>query len=77
MGFAPTKMQLKSDAFEQDTLIPSRFTGEGENVSPALLLRGKPAWGDKGICYYLSRPGCLAGNQQRHLWFCPLGAGTG
>jgi phosphatidylethanolamine-binding protein (PEBP) family uncharacterized protein len=36
MAFAPTRMQLKSDAFKQDTLIPSRFTGEGEDVSPAL-----------------------------------------
>jgi Raf kinase inhibitor-like YbhB/YbcL family protein len=42
MGFAPTKMQVKSDAFEQDGLIPSRFTGEGEDVSPALSWTDPP-----------------------------------
>ena len=36
MGFALSEMQVKSDAFEQDGMIPSRFTGEGEDVSPAL-----------------------------------------
>lgn len=42
MGFAPTTMQLKSDAFEQDALIPSKFTGEGEDVSPALAWENPP-----------------------------------
>lgn len=42
MGFAPAEMQLKSDAFEQDGLIPSRFTGEGEDVSPALFWTTPP-----------------------------------
>ncbi len=36
MGFALSVMQLKSDAFDQDGLIPSKFTGEGEDVSPSL-----------------------------------------
>ncbi len=36
MGFAPPVMQLKSDAFEQDDLVPSKFTGEGVDVSPSL-----------------------------------------
>jgi len=36
MGFAPSVMQLKSDAFEQEGLIPSKFTGEGADVSPSL-----------------------------------------
>ncbi len=42
MGFALTTMQLKSDAFEQDTLMPSRFTGEGEDVSPSLAWENPP-----------------------------------
>ena len=42
MVFAPTSMQLKSDVFKQDTLIPSRFTGEGEDVSPALAWETPP-----------------------------------
>ncbi|HEY5476362.1 MAG TPA: YbhB/YbcL family Raf kinase inhibitor-like protein [Tepidiformaceae bacterium] len=40
MGFALSKMQLKSPAFEQGGSIPARHTGEGEDVSPAL------AWSD-------------------------------
>ncbi len=40
MGFAPTSMQLTSSAFETGGAIPSRYTGEGEDVSPAL------AWND-------------------------------
>ncbi len=36
MGFALSKMQLKSAAFEQGGRIPARHTGEGDDVSPAL-----------------------------------------
>jgi Raf kinase inhibitor-like YbhB/YbcL family protein len=36
MGFALSKMQVKSDSFEQDGMIPSKHTGEGADVSPAL-----------------------------------------
>lgn len=42
MVFAPTKMQLKSDAFTQDSLIPAKFTGEGEDISPALAWENPP-----------------------------------
>ena len=42
MGFALSGMQIKSDAFEQDGLIPARFTGEGEDVSPALSWTNPP-----------------------------------
>ena len=40
MGFALSPMQLTSTAFEPGGNIPSRFTGEGEDVSPEL------AWSD-------------------------------
>jgi hypothetical protein len=36
MGFAPSDMQVKSDAFENTGLIPSQYTGEGKDVSPQL-----------------------------------------
>lgn len=36
MAYALSDMQIKNDAFEQDGMIPSKFTGEGKNVSPAL-----------------------------------------
>ena len=43
MGFALSTMQLKSEAFKQDGLIPSKFTGEGADVSPALSWTDPPA----------------------------------
>lgn len=42
MGFALSKMQLKSDAFEQNQPIPKNQTGEGADVSPALEWSGAP-----------------------------------
>lgn len=42
MAFALSTMQLKSDAFEHDALMPSKFTGEGEDVSPALTWDNPP-----------------------------------
>ena len=42
MGFAPSAMQLKSDAFDQDGLIPAKHTGEGADVSPALSWTDAP-----------------------------------
>lgn len=43
MGFALSEMTLKSKAFKQDAMIPSMFTGEGENISPALSWDNPPA----------------------------------
>jgi len=42
MGFALSKMQLTSNAFTQDGLIPAKFTGEGANISPSLSWRNAP-----------------------------------
>lgn len=42
MGFALSTMQVKSDAFEQGGSIPSKYTGEGDDVSPALLWTDPP-----------------------------------
>lgn len=42
MGFAPSPMQLTSDAFEERGSIPTRHTGEGENVSPPLRWADAP-----------------------------------
>ncbi|AHK79108.1 phospholipid-binding protein [Ectothiorhodospira haloalkaliphila] len=42
MGFALSDMQLTSPAFSQGGAIPSRHTGEGEDVSPALAWSGAP-----------------------------------
>lgn len=54
MGFAfSNDMQLTSSAFSNDGAIPARFTGEGEDVSPALSWTNPPE-GTKGyavICH--------------------------
>jgi len=53
MAFAPSSMQLKSSAFAHHEAIPTRHTGEGENVSPALAWSDEPE-GTKGfavICH--------------------------
>lgn len=36
MGFAPSSMQLRSSAFEPNGSIPTKHTGEGDDVSPEL-----------------------------------------
>lgn len=43
MGFALSEMRLTSDAFDQGGAIPKKYTGEGENVSPALAWENAPA----------------------------------
>jgi len=42
MGFALSNMRLTSDAFDQDGMIPTKCTGEGTDVSPALSWRNAP-----------------------------------
>ncbi|MDX1516446.1 MAG: YbhB/YbcL family Raf kinase inhibitor-like protein [Woeseiaceae bacterium] len=46
MGFALTHMQLTSTAFADGERIPTKHTGEGEDVSPALAWT-KPPGGTK------------------------------
>ncbi len=43
MGFALSDMQLTSPAFEDGGAIPARFTGEADDVSPALAWQGAPS----------------------------------
>ena len=42
MGFALSDMTLTSSAFDRGKPIPTKHTGEGEDVSPALSWRGQP-----------------------------------
>ncbi len=42
MGFALSDMTLTSSAFDRGAPIPTKHTGEGEDVSPALSWRGQP-----------------------------------
>ncbi|MCB1679977.1 MAG: YbhB/YbcL family Raf kinase inhibitor-like protein [Halioglobus sp.] len=43
MGFALSDMQLTSAAFAAGGAIPTRHTGEGEDISPALFWSNVPA----------------------------------
>ncbi|MFP4682795.1 MAG: YbhB/YbcL family Raf kinase inhibitor-like protein [Ectothiorhodospira sp.] len=43
MGFALSDMQVESPAFADGASIPTRHTGEGEDVSPALSWSGAPS----------------------------------
>ncbi len=42
MGFALSDIQLSSTAFEHGGSIPTKYTGEGEDVSPALSWSKSP-----------------------------------
>jgi hypothetical protein len=42
MGFALSDIQLSSTAFDQGGAIPTKHTGEGEDVSPALSWNNAP-----------------------------------
>ncbi|MBS1269524.1 MAG: hypothetical protein MAG794_00475 [Gammaproteobacteria bacterium] len=42
MGFALSNMRLTSTAFDNDTPIPARYTGEAEDVSPVLSWSDAP-----------------------------------
>ncbi len=42
MGFALSNMQLKSSAFQNGGAIPSKHTGESDDVSPALAWSAAP-----------------------------------
>ncbi|WP_163560155.1 YbhB/YbcL family Raf kinase inhibitor-like protein [Halomonas sp. NO4] len=53
MAFALSTMQLESSAFAPQGAIPTKYTGEGDDVSPALAWQGAPD-GTKGyalICH--------------------------
>lgn len=55
MGFALSSMQVKSTAFEQGGAIPSKHTGEGEDVSPALSWSDLPE-GTQSIAVFCHDP---------------------
>lgn len=43
MGFAPSDMKVKSNAFQNGGTIPKKHTGEADNVSPHLAWSNAPS----------------------------------
>lgn len=70
MAFALSSMQVTSPAFAAHQAIPSKYTGEGEDVSPALAWQGAPE-GTKGfavICHDPDAPLVKEGNHGFVHW---------
>src|SRR5699024_9798474 len=55
MAFALSTMQLKSDAFDALQPIPARYSGEGDDVSPALSWSDVPE-GTKAFAVFCHDP---------------------
>jgi Raf kinase inhibitor-like YbhB/YbcL family protein len=51
----PMAMTLSSTAFQHESMIPSRFTCDGSNVSPPLSFAGVPA-GTKSLALIVTDP---------------------
>lgn len=64
MGFAPSPMQVHSPAFGNHKRIPTRHTGEGEDVSPALEWSDAPedARAFAILCHDPDAPLCKPGS---------------
>jgi len=50
-----TKMKLTSPAFEHNALIPKKFTGQGEDINPALIIDNIPE-GTKSLALIVDDP---------------------
>lgn len=55
MGFAPSAMQLTSSAFADGGAIPSKYTGESDDVSPQLAWTDPPE-GTKSFVVFCHDP---------------------
>ena len=60
---------LKSSAFKHRELIPSKYTGDGEDVNPLLEVRNVPA-GAKSLALIMDDPDATGGTTWDHwlLW---------
>src|SRR5215831_19276795 len=72
-GNAAMTMTLKSPAFQQDGHIPSKYTCEGEDVSPPLAWEGAPN-GAKSLVLIIDDPDAPIRKHPR--WFGYIGSST-
>jgi len=70
MNFALSSMKVTSSAFKEGERIPTRHTGEGEDVSPALAWTDAPdgAQGYAVICHDPDAPVVSGGNYGFDHW---------
>ena len=55
MGFALSNLQVKSSAFEPHQTIPTRFTGDGDDIAPPLQWEAVPD-GTQGFAVFCHDP---------------------
>jgi hypothetical protein len=53
-------MEITSPAFQNDQLMPSKFTCEGENINPALTIENIPE-GSKSLALIIDDPDAVSG----------------
>lgn len=63
------KLTIKSSAFKDGDFIPSRFTGDGENINPLLEIKNVPE-GTKSLALIMDDPDATGGVTWIHwvLW---------
>ncbi len=66
-GEAPMSLTITSSAFQPDGSIPSRFTCEGEDVSPPLAWSGAPA-GTKSFALIVDDPDAPDPKNPKTTW---------
>jgi Raf kinase inhibitor-like YbhB/YbcL family protein len=60
-------MKLRSDAFDNNAEIPSRYTGDGDDVSPALSWEGAPS-GTQSFALIVDDPDAPDPRAPRMTW---------
>ena len=67
-----TLLKITSTAFEEEAMIPSRFTCEGENISPALAIENLPE-GARSLAIIMEDPDAPNGTFDHWLiWNLPI-----
>ena len=61
------ELELKSSAFEHNGKIPSKYTCDGENISPALSISGVDS-GAKSLALIMDDPDIPKGINEENVW---------
>lgn len=66
-SFSMAELELKSSAFEHNGNIPSKYTCDGENVSPSLSISGVDS-GAKSLTLIMDDPDIPKGINEENVW---------